>query len=71
MKYFKFYNCKFPERSVNLTLATKQIPHGDPRQVTLTFTAPSVSANREEDYRTAWTFFDAQADHSASSVTTN
>lgn len=32
---------------------------GGPRQVTRTFTAPFVRANREEDYRTAWAFFES------------
>ena len=29
-----------------------------PRQVTRTYTAPFARANREEDYRTAWAFFE-------------
>jgi hypothetical protein len=33
---------------------------GGPRQVTRTFKAPFARANREEDYRMAWEFFENQ-----------
>lgn len=31
---------------------------GGPRPVTRTYTAPFARANREQDYRTAWAFFE-------------
>lgn len=41
-----------------MTLTDDSLP-GGPRQVTRTFTAPFASANSEEDYRTAWAFFES------------
>jgi hypothetical protein len=32
---------------------------GGPRQATLTFKAPFSRASREDDYRVAWAFFEA------------
>jgi hypothetical protein len=70
MKYFIFYNCYFPELAENCTPAPKLIPPGGRSQVTRTFISPLACAKGEEDCRTTWEFFDAQADHSATSVTT-
>lgn len=42
--------------TIAMTVTDDTLP-GGPRQVTRTFTAPFARANREEDYRTAWTFF--------------
>lgn len=45
--------------TIAMTVTDDTLP-GGPRQVTRTFTAPFSRANREEDYRTAWTCFAAQ-----------
>ncbi len=42
--------------TVDMTITDDTLP-GGPRQVTRTFKAPFARANREEDYRVAWTFF--------------
>jgi hypothetical protein len=42
---------------VEMTVTDDTLP-GGPRQVTRTFVAPFVRANREEDYRIAWAFFE-------------
>ena len=42
--------------TVNMTITDDTLP-GGPRQVTRTFKAPFARANREEDYRVAWDFF--------------
>jgi hypothetical protein len=42
--------------TVDMTITDDTLP-GGPRQVTRTFKAPFVRANREEDYRVAWDFF--------------
>lgn len=52
---------------VEMTVTDDTLP-GGPCQVTRTFTAPFARANREDDYRTAWAFFEKQtssADQSA------
>lgn len=46
------------------TTVTDGTQLGGPRQVTRTFTAPFARANREEDYRTASTFFEVQSANS-------
>ncbi len=46
---------------IEMTVTDDTLP-GGPRQVTRTFTAPFARANREEDYRTAWGFFEAPGD---------
>ncbi len=38
---------------------------------TRTFTAPFARANREEDYRTAWAFFEARSDQAVTTATTH
>jgi hypothetical protein len=43
--------------TIAMTVTDDTLP-GGPRQVTRTFTAPFARANREEDYRTAWAFFE-------------
>ncbi|MFM7012144.1 MAG: class I SAM-dependent DNA methyltransferase, partial [Betaproteobacteria bacterium] len=43
--------------TVEMTVTDDTLP-GGPRQVTRTFTAPFARANREDDYRTAWVFFE-------------
>ena len=48
------------------TTVTDGIQLGGPPQVTRTFTAPFARANREEDYRTAWAFFEVQSANSTS-----
>jgi hypothetical protein len=42
--------------TIAMTVTDDTLP-GGPRQVTRTYTAPFARANREEDYRTAWAFF--------------
>lgn len=43
--------------TVDMTITDDTLP-GGPRQVTRTFKAPFARANREEDYRVAWAFFE-------------
>jgi len=43
--------------TVDMTITDDTLP-GGPRQVTRTFKAPFAKANREEDYRVAWAFFE-------------
>jgi hypothetical protein len=45
---------------VTMTITDDTLP-GGPRQVTRTFKAPFARANREEDYRVAWEFFQNQS----------
>jgi hypothetical protein len=45
---------------VTMTITDDTLP-GGPRQVTRTFKAPFARANREEDYRVAWEFFQKQS----------
>jgi hypothetical protein len=45
--------------TVDMTITDDTLP-GGPRQVTRTFKAPFTRANREEDYRVAWEFFENQ-----------
>ncbi len=42
---------------VEMTITDDTLP-GGPRQVTRTFVAPFARANREDDYRIAWAFFE-------------
>ena len=44
--------------TIAMTVTDDTLP-GGPRQVTRTYTAPFARANREEDYRTAWKFFES------------
>ena len=56
----------FPDGAkVEMTVTDDTLP-GGPRQVTRTFTAPFARANREDDYRTAWTFFEVQSTNTTS-----
>lgn len=51
----------FPDgTTVTMTITDDTLP-GGPRQVTRTFKAPFARANREEDYRVAWEFFQNQS----------
>ncbi len=50
-----------PEGSVATTTVTDDTLPGGPRQVQRHYTAPFALANREEDYRLAWEFFDSRA----------
>ena len=43
---------------VSMEITDDTLP-GGPRQVIRTFKAPFVRASREDDYRAAWTFFEA------------
>lgn len=45
--------------TVDMTITDDTLP-GGPRQVTRTFKSPFARANREEDYRVAWKFFENQ-----------
>jgi hypothetical protein len=45
--------------TVDMIITDDTLP-GDPRQVTRTFKAPFARANRDEDYRVAWEFFENQ-----------
>lgn len=51
--------------TIAMTVTDDTLP-GGPRQVTRTYTAPFARANREEDYRTAWAFFEVQSATAAS-----
>jgi len=44
--------------TVDMTVTDDTLP-GGPRQVTRTFTAPFAKASREDDYKVAWAFFEA------------
>lgn len=46
--------------TIAMTVTDDTLP-GGPRQVTRTFVAPFARANREEDYRIAWAFFEKEA----------
>jgi len=46
--------------TVDMTITDDTLP-GGPRQVTRTFKAPFARANREEDYRVAWAFFETNS----------
>ena len=48
--------------TVDMTISDDTLP-GGPRQVTRTFKAPFARANREEDYRVAWAFFEHKTSH--------
>jgi hypothetical protein len=51
----------FPDGTiVTMTITDDTLP-GGPRQVTRNFTAPFARANREDDYRMAWEFFQNQS----------
>jgi hypothetical protein len=47
-----------PDGTTIAMTVTDDTQPGGPRQVTRTFTAPFARVNREEDYRTAWAFFE-------------
>ncbi len=55
-----------PDDTTIAMTVTDDTQPGGPRQVTRTFTAPFARANREEDYRTAWAFFEVQSANSTS-----
>lgn len=50
-----------PAGSTVTTIVIDDTQPGGPRSRTRTYTAPFVLANREEDYRIAWEFFETQA----------
>jgi hypothetical protein len=50
-----------PDGSVATTTVTEDTLPGGPRKVERRYTAPFALANREEDYRIAWAFFEAKA----------
>lgn len=52
---------KVPDGTVITQWVTDDTLPGGPRTVERTYTAPFARANREEDYRTAWTFFENNA----------
>jgi hypothetical protein len=52
-----------PDGTTIAMTVTDDTQPGGPRQVTRTFTAPFARANREEDYRMAWGFFDTSHVH--------
>lgn len=56
--------------TIAMTVTDDTLP-GGPRQVTRTFVAPFARANREEDYRTAWSFFVDTSNSSKSTDTTH
>ena len=49
-----------PEGSVVTTTVTDDTLPGGPRKVERTYTAPFALANREEDYKIAWAFFEGR-----------
>ncbi|MDG1108464.1 MAG: class I SAM-dependent DNA methyltransferase [Burkholderiaceae bacterium] len=49
---------KFPDGTQIVMTVTDDTLPGGPRPVTRTFTAPFARANREDDYRVAWAFFE-------------
>ena len=51
---------KVPDGTVITQWVTDDTLPGGPRTVERTYTAPFVRASREDDYRIAWTFFEAQ-----------
>lgn len=52
---------KMPDGTVITQWVTDDTLPGGPRTVERTYTAPFARANREEDYRTAWAFFENNA----------
>lgn len=52
---------KVPDGTVITQWVTDDTLPGGPRTVERTYTAPFARANREEDYRTAWAFFENHA----------
>ncbi len=52
---------KIPDGTVITQWVTDDTHPGGPRTVERTYTAPFARANREEDYRIAWTFFEHNA----------
>jgi hypothetical protein len=54
---YKDEKCLVPNGTVVTMEITDDTLPGGPRQVTRTFKAPFARASREDDYRTAWTFF--------------
>ena len=54
---YKDEKCLVPINTVVTMEITDDTLPGGPRQVTRTFKAPFARASREDDYRTAWTFF--------------
>jgi hypothetical protein len=50
-----------PDGSVATTTVTDDTLPGGPRKVERRYTAPFALANREEDYKIAWTFFESRA----------
>lgn len=53
---------KVPDGTVITQWVTDDTLPGGPRIVERTYTAPFARANREEDYRIAWAFFENEAD---------
>ncbi len=51
---------KVPDGTVITQWVTDDTLPGGPRTVERTYIAPFARANREEDYRIAWAFFDGQ-----------
>jgi hypothetical protein len=49
---------QLPEGSIATTTVTDDTLPGGPRQVERSYTAPFALANREEDYKIAWAFFE-------------
>jgi hypothetical protein len=55
---YKDGQCQVPDGTIiNMEISDDTLP-GGPRQVTRNFKAPFARANREDDYRTAWAFFE-------------
>lgn len=52
---------KLPDGTVITQWVTDDTLPGGPRTVERTYTAPFARANREEDYRVAWAFFETEA----------
>jgi len=52
-----------PDATVVTMEVTDDTLPGGPRQVTRTFKAPFARASREDDYRTAWAFFEDNQQH--------
>ena len=52
---------KLPDGTVITQWVTDDTLPGGPRAVERTYTAPFARANREEDYRVAWAFFESNA----------
>ena len=62
---YKNGNWLVPDGTIVTQWVTDDTRPGGPRTVERTYVAPFARANREEDYRIAWAFFEAQQSEEA------